>query len=110
MEPTQSFPDTAVNITFVRHGIIDEEVSLVRVDTIQAGDFLRLSAQWFSGRDCFVFDDGSSRSFAEVNRRVNQLAGALHGRGVGQGERVAIVATDSGAWCRGGRRRAGSPP
>ena len=47
----------------------------MRVDTIQAGDFLRLSAQRFPDRDCFVFDDGSSRSFAQVNGRVNQLAG-----------------------------------
>ena len=46
----------------------------MRVDTIQAGDFLRLSARRFPDRDCFVFDDGSSRSFGEVNRRVNQLA------------------------------------
>jgi acyl-CoA synthetase (AMP-forming)/AMP-acid ligase II len=70
----------------------------VRVDTIQAGDFLRLSAQRFPGRDCFVFDDGSSRSFAEVNRRVNQLAGALHGRGVRKGDRVALLGTDSGEY------------
>jgi fatty-acyl-CoA synthase len=70
----------------------------VRVDTIQAGDFLRLSAQRFPSRECFVFDDGSSRSFAEVNRRVNQLAGALQGRGVGKGDRVALLATDSGEY------------
>ncbi len=70
----------------------------MRVDTIQAGDFLRLSAQRFPDRDCFVFDDGSSRSFAEVNRRVNQLAGALHGRGVGKGDRIALLGTDSGEY------------
>jgi acyl-CoA synthetase (AMP-forming)/AMP-acid ligase II len=70
----------------------------VRVDTIQAGDFLRLSAQRFPDRDCFVFDDGSSRSFAEVNRRVNQLADALRRRGVSRGDRVAIMATDSGEY------------
>jgi fatty-acyl-CoA synthase len=70
----------------------------VRVDTIQAGDFLRLSAQRFPGRDCFVFDDGSSRSFAEVNGRVNQLAGALGGRGVRKGDRVALLGTDSGEY------------
>jgi acyl-CoA synthetase (AMP-forming)/AMP-acid ligase II len=68
----------------------------VRVDTIQAGDFLRLSAQRFPDRDCFVFDDGSSRTFAEVNRRVNQLAGALHGRGVCKGDRVALLGGDGG--------------
>ncbi len=70
----------------------------MRVDTIQAGDFLRLSAQRFPDRDCFVFDDGSSRSFAQVNTRVNQLAGALHGRGVSKGDRVALLGTDSGEY------------
>jgi fatty-acyl-CoA synthase len=70
----------------------------VRIDTIQAGDFLRLSAQRFPDRDCFVFDDGSSRSFAQVNARVNQLADALRRRGIGKGDRVAILATDSGEY------------
>jgi acyl-CoA synthetase (AMP-forming)/AMP-acid ligase II len=70
----------------------------VRVDTIQAGDFLRLSAQRFPDRDCFVFDDGSSRSFAEVNGRVNRLACALQRRGVRKGDRAAILATDSGEY------------
>src|SRR5512146_1268168 len=70
----------------------------MRLDTIQAGDFLRLSAQRFPDRDCFVFDDGSSRSFAEVNGRVNRLAGALQRRGVRKGDRAAILATDSGEY------------
>jgi hypothetical protein len=55
MEPTQSFTDVDVNITSDEHDIIGREVSVVRVDTIQAGDFLRLSAQRFPDRDCFVF-------------------------------------------------------
>jgi acyl-CoA synthetase (AMP-forming)/AMP-acid ligase II len=70
----------------------------VKVDTIQAGEFLRLSAQRFPERDCFVFDDGSSRTFAETNRRVNRLADALHRREVHKGDRVAIFATDSGEY------------
>jgi acyl-CoA synthetase (AMP-forming)/AMP-acid ligase II len=81
-----------------RTDIIGQEVMAVKIDTIQAGDFLRLSAQRFPDRDCFVFDDGSSRSFAETNRRVNQMAGALHRRGVRKGDRVAILATDSGEY------------
>lgn len=68
------------------------------VSTIQAGDYIRLSAQRFPDRDCFVFDDGSSRSFAETNLRVNELAWALHARGVRKGSRVAILATDSGEY------------
>ena len=66
--------------------------------TIQAGDFLRLSAQRFPDRECFVFGDGSSRSFAETNSRVNRLADALRRVGVRKGVRVAIFATDSGEY------------
>ncbi|MQA15546.1 MAG: AMP-binding protein [Pseudonocardiaceae bacterium] len=65
---------------------------------IQAGDFLRLSAQRHPSRPCFVFADGSSRSFAETNTRVNRLASALRARGIGKGDRVAILATDSGSY------------
>ena len=53
----------------------------MRVDTTQAGDYLRLSAQRYPDRDCFVFDDGSSRRSREANHRVNKLADALHRRG-----------------------------
>ena len=70
----------------------------MKVNTIQAGDFLRLSAQRFPDRDCFVFDDGSSRTFAETNRRVNQLAARCTRRGVRKGDRVAILGTDSGEY------------
>ncbi len=71
--------------------------TLVRPRT-QAGDFLRLSAQRYPSRPCFVFADGSSRSFAETNTRVNRLASALQARGIGKGDRVAILATDSGSY------------
>jgi fatty-acyl-CoA synthase len=66
------------------------------VPSIQAGDFLRLNAQRYPARPCFVFADGSARSFAETNSRVNRLASALQARGVGKDDRVAILATDSG--------------
>ncbi|HUZ25994.1 MAG TPA: AMP-binding protein [Streptosporangiaceae bacterium] len=70
----------------------------MHVSTIQAGDFLRLSAQRFPDRDCFVFGDGTSRSFAETNQRVNRLADALRRRGLAKGDRVAILGTDSGEY------------
>jgi fatty-acyl-CoA synthase len=75
-----------------------EEVNKVKANLIQAGDFLRLSSLRFPDRDCFVFGDGSSRSFAETNRRVNRLADALRCRGVGKGDRVVIFGTDSGEY------------
>ena len=40
--------------------------------------------------------DGSSHTFAETNRRVNQLGSALQARGVRKRDRVAVLGTDSG--------------
>lgn len=60
----------------------------------RAGDFLRLSARRHPDRRCFVRADGSARTFAETDARVNRLADALRGRGVAKGDRVAILATD----------------
>jgi acyl-CoA synthetase (AMP-forming)/AMP-acid ligase II len=65
---------------------------------IRAGDYLRLSAQRFPQKACFVFADGSEQTFAETNVRVNRLADSLAARGVVKGSRVAIVATDSGSY------------
>jgi acyl-CoA synthetase (AMP-forming)/AMP-acid ligase II len=64
----------------------------------RAGSFLKLSADRFPDRPCFVFGDGSSQTFGETNSRVNRLADALSRAGVGKGDRVAIVATDSGGY------------
>jgi acyl-CoA synthetase (AMP-forming)/AMP-acid ligase II len=64
----------------------------------RAGSFLKLSADRFPDRPCFVFGDGSSQTFAETNSRVNRLADALGRAGVGKADRVAIVATDSGGY------------
>lgn len=64
----------------------------------KAGDYLRLSAARSPDRACFVFADGSEQTFAQTNSRVNQLADALQSRGLGKGDRVAIVATDCGPY------------
>jgi acyl-CoA synthetase (AMP-forming)/AMP-acid ligase II len=64
----------------------------------RAGSFLKLSADRFPDRPCFVFGDGSEQTFAETNSRVNRLADALSTAGVGKGGRVAVVATDSGGY------------
>jgi acyl-CoA synthetase (AMP-forming)/AMP-acid ligase II len=60
-----------------------------------AGDYLRLSAARFPGRACFVDGSGREQSFAETNSRVNRLASALLGRGIGKGDRIAIFANNS---------------
>jgi len=60
----------------------------------RAGDYIRLSARRHPDRACFVSGDGSARTFAETNARVNRLADALRAGGAGMGDRVAILATD----------------
>ncbi|WP_167736503.1 AMP-binding protein [Nocardioides sp. 1609] len=64
----------------------------------RVGDYLRLSAQRSPDVPCFVFPDGSEQTFAETNERVNRLADAMRRRGVEQGDRVAVVATDCGGY------------
>jgi acyl-CoA synthetase (AMP-forming)/AMP-acid ligase II len=64
----------------------------------RAGTFLKLTAERYPQRPCFVFGDGTEQTFAETNSRVNRLAGALTAAGVAHGDRVAIVATDSGGY------------
>jgi acyl-CoA synthetase (AMP-forming)/AMP-acid ligase II len=64
--------------------------------TINAGDWIRLSAQRFGERSCFI-DEGTetSHTFAETNERVTRLANALLACGVGKGDRLVILANDS---------------
>lgn len=64
------------------------------VDGPSAGDFLRLSAERFADRDCFVQGDGTRWTFADVNSRVNRLADVLTRSGIGRGDRVAIFAVN----------------
>lgn len=64
----------------------------------RAGDYLRLSARRHPDRRCFVSADGSARTFAQTNARVNRLADALRSYGVGPAGRVAILATDCPAY------------
>src|SRR3954453_8555855 len=60
----------------------------------RAGSFLKLSADRYPDRACFVFGNGSEQTFAETNSRVNRLAGSLTPAGVPHRTRVARVATD----------------
>jgi fatty-acyl-CoA synthase len=63
-----------------------------------AGDYLRLSAERFPDRACFVDGSGREQSFALTNSRVNRLASALLGRDVGKGDRIAVFANNSFAY------------
>lgn len=62
------------------------------------GQALTHSARRFRDSACLLAPDGTSRSFGEVDRRVDRLVDSLHGRGVGNGTRIALLATDSFAY------------
>ncbi|MEJ2861704.1 class I adenylate-forming enzyme family protein [Actinomycetospora flava] len=57
-------------------------------------DWIRIHARNVPHRPCLVTGTGA-RTFAEVNGRVNRVAGELAGLGVSKGDRVALFATDS---------------
>lgn len=69
---------------------------LERARGIAAGEWLRLSADRFPDRTCFIDETAGTRhSFAESNARVNRLASALRRDGVGVATPIAVLATDS---------------
>ena len=68
----------------------------IACQTINAGDWIRLSAQRFGDRDCFIDEGtGTTHTFAQTNERVNRLANALAAAGIGKGDRLVILANDS---------------
>jgi acyl-CoA synthetase (AMP-forming)/AMP-acid ligase II len=60
------------------------------------GEFLRIHAR-HRGDAIALVDAGLDRTltFGELDTRVNQLAHALFARGLGAGDRIAVLATDS---------------
>jgi len=52
--------------------------------------FLETAADWFPRRTATIFY-GSELTYQQLDRRVNQFAHALHGLGVGPGDRVMVV-------------------
>lgn len=59
------------------------------------GDMVAAQAAQQPNATCFVTDDGRQFSYSQVNRDVNRLARAFRARGWRQGDRVAVLATDS---------------
>jgi acyl-CoA synthetase (AMP-forming)/AMP-acid ligase II len=53
-------------------------------------DFLSIANAICPDRDCMVFE-GKRLTYAETNDRINRLANALNGLGVGKGDRVGIL-------------------
>ena len=59
------------------------------------GNLLELRATEVGERDFLVMADGVRLTYAEFNERVNQVAHGLADNGVGAGDRVAIMLTNS---------------
>jgi acyl-CoA synthetase (AMP-forming)/AMP-acid ligase II len=67
-----------------------------RLSHIQVGEWIDIAARQVPDKPCYVFDDGSTRSFRDVQLRTHRLASALARRGVQRGDRIALLAIDSG--------------
>jgi acyl-CoA synthetase (AMP-forming)/AMP-acid ligase II len=61
----------------------------------QIGQLFAHAARRWPDADCWVSVDGRSRTFREVNARIDRLCDALVARGVGKGTRIALLDTDS---------------
>src|SRR5262249_15533109 len=61
---------------------------------VMVGEWLDMTAARSPELLCYVLDDESSRTFAEVRDRVHALVRSLVLHGVRQGDRIAILATD----------------
>ena len=63
--------------------------------SLSVGEWITLTAERYPDIPCFVYPDGSSHTFAQINERVNQLADAMVSAGVRARDRVALLAVDS---------------
>jgi fatty-acyl-CoA synthase len=66
----------------------------VHLKALDPFDFLERSATVFPERIA-VIDDGAQRTYAEFYARVQQFGAALQARGIGSGERVAVLAPNT---------------
>jgi fatty-acyl-CoA synthase len=69
-----------------------DPVALARRQAL--GDLLRRSAKRYADR-LAVADDGVRRTYAELDADANRVANALIARGIGKGDRVALLARNS---------------
>lgn len=63
--------------------------------SLSVGEWITLTAERYPDVACFVYPDGSSHSFAQMDERVNQLANAMLDAGIRPRDRVALLAVDS---------------
>jgi acyl-CoA synthetase (AMP-forming)/AMP-acid ligase II len=62
------------------------------------GHLFAHAARRWPDASCWVAVDGRSRTFGEVDERIDRLCDALAARGVGRGTRIAVLDTDSFAY------------
>ncbi|WP_028656964.1 acyl-CoA synthetase [Nocardioides sp. J54] len=67
-----------------------QERELARSRRLVLGEILARNARRAPDRTALIFED-SSRTFAELDERTNRLANALADRGVGHGDKVAVL-------------------
>lgn len=60
---------------------------------MQLADYLDKGASLGGDKPCLT-TDGESRTYAEVQRLSQRIAGALHGSGIGNGDRVAVLSAN----------------
>jgi acyl-CoA synthetase (AMP-forming)/AMP-acid ligase II len=62
------------------------------------GHLFAHAARRWPDAPCWVTVDGRSRTFREVDERIDRICDALAARGVGRGTRIALLDTDSWAY------------
>jgi fatty-acyl-CoA synthase len=76
----------------------DLERTIARARRQTLGDLLHRSARRFPDRAAVIEDgvaDGRRRTFAELDAEADRIAAALDARGIGPGDRVALLARNS---------------
>lgn len=67
----------------------------MQLSRLGPGDWITAHARHQPEADCLVRGDGSALTYREIDRQVTRLAHALRARGIGKGDRLAVLAVDS---------------
>lgn len=62
---------------------------------VTIGEWITLSAERRPDKPCLTEAGGATCSFGAMNEQVNRLVHSLRAKGVGRGDRVAVIAADS---------------
>jgi acyl-CoA synthetase (AMP-forming)/AMP-acid ligase II len=73
----------------------EKEAAVEQLSTVAPGDWISIGAHRRPSSRCVVGADGEVVDFAAMDRRVNRLAAELERAGIGHGDRIAVLDTDS---------------